>query len=151
MKKDDSDLVVIHIGEKLDDSVENLKFVTRSEAVHLSHFKPNQKRQIDYDFNSKEYKHLIETAKKNGITSSQLRNRLCNKWTGEEATTIPTQRTERILLKTLYEYEGELLSVKQLSKLSGHSEGLLYKRLARGWTIEEAMSIPNLQTGIKRK
>jgi hypothetical protein len=43
-----------------------------------------------------------------------------------------------------------LYSVKQLSQLFGISEKNIYKRLARKWSIDEAVEIP-LQKGGKRR
>ena len=41
------------------------------------------------------------------------------------------------------------MSVKQLSEFSGLSESTISKRLDRGWSIEEAIEIPNLRNNKK--
>ena len=47
-----------------------------------------------------------------------------------------------------YEYNGELLSIAQISRLCGISQSSIIKRLQRGLTIEQAANLP-IMPGIK--
>lgn len=142
LKKEHPDLVPVHIKDKLDDSIENLMFVTKSEARHQSHKKENQNIRIMYNFNSKEYRQFIKIANKNGITAHQMYKRLYEGWTIEEAITIPIKRKERILKKKMYDYYGKPKSISQLSEKCNIKTSVIYKRLSRGWNIYESVEIP---------
>lgn len=85
-------------------------------------------------------------AKKANINPKLFYKRLKRGWSVEETVDIPIERKEQILNKALYEYNGKLMSVKQLSKLSGLKEKTIYKRIQRGWSIEEVVEIPSLNT-----
>lgn len=146
LKKNNENDVVVHIKDKLDDNVNNLKYVSLSEAQYNT--KQNKKKQIDIIdeiYTTGKIKEQKKKAEENGIKAHQLYKRLYEGWSLEEAISIPIERQERILKKKLYKYKNKLYSVKQLSKISkieGLNEDNLYKRLARGWSIEEAMEIP---------
>ena len=56
------------------------------------------------------------------------------------------EREQKILNVRLYEYKGKQMSVKQLSQKYGIDQRNIYRRLARGWSIEEAIEIPLAKT-----
>lgn len=68
--------------------------------------------------------------------------RIYEGWSLDEAIKIPIKRKQRILNVKLYMYEGNLMSVKQLSLKYNIPIKNLYKRLNRGWTVDEAVQIP---------
>lgn len=93
-------------------------------------------------YKNKIYKNKNELAKAYNITLKQLNKRLKRGWTLEESLEIPIKREYRLLNVKLYKYNGKLLSMKQLEKISGIDKKCLYKRLKRGWSIDEAVEIP---------
>lgn len=142
------DKKIMHIGDITKNDIKNLKYGYISEIKYTMY--KNGRRKIGkpsnykFSFNNKQYKKFSDLAKDNKLTSRILYKRLSNGWTLKEAVEIPKNRKEKILKKALYEYNGKLMSIKQLSEISGHNESMLYKRLSRGWTVEEAVEIPNL-------
>lgn len=144
LKNENSDYVVVHIEDELDDNIKNLKYVSRSEARRIKNKKSGKqiKETVVENFDTEEYRNWLNIAKQNGITPHQFYKRLYEGWNVNEAITIPIKRDEHILKKRLYKYNGKLMSVNQLSKISGISNLNIYKRLSRGWTIEESVEIP---------
>lgn len=149
------DKEVMHISDINDNSVDNLKYGYRSEILHQTYKRGRRKigkpSKNFMSFNGKQYEHYIELAKDYNLKPQRLFNRLENGWSLDEAINIPVERKEYILHKKLYKYNDKLMSVKQLSALSGISEQTLYSRLARGWGIEEAVEIPNLRNKKEKK
>lgn len=45
---------------------------------------------------------------------------------------------------TLYEFRGTRYTATELAELSGVPRGTLYQRLAHGWTIEQAVTVPTI-------
>jgi hypothetical protein len=43
-----------------------------------------------------------------------------------------------------FEYRGQSLTLRQLSRICGKSYGILYRRISRGWSVEEAAETPKL-------
>ena len=139
------DTEVMHIGDITDNRIENLKYGYRSELLHLTYKKGRrQGKPSRYNISYKgiKAKNLSELARKNGVKPKALFKRIYNGWTLEEAIEIPQQRQEHMLKKALYEYNGELLSVKQIAEKYNISKRNIYKRLGRGWSIEETIEIP---------
>lgn len=142
------DKKIMHIGDVKKNDIKNLKYGYISEIKYTMY--KNGKRKIgkpskyNFSFDEKQYKTFSELARDNNLKPKLLFKRLSNGWTLKEAVEIPKNRKEKILKKALYEYNGKLMSIKQLSEISGHNESMLYKRLSRGWTVEEAVEIPNL-------
>ena len=135
----------MHIGDITDNRIENLKYGYRSELLHLTYKKGRrQGKPSRYNISYKgiKAKNLSELARKNGVKPKTLFKRIDRGWTLEEAIEIPQQRQEHMLKKALYEYNGELLSVKQIAEKYNISEKAIYKRLSRGWSIEETIEIP---------
>ena len=55
-----------------------------------------------------------------------------------------------MLIPKKYEFQGEQLTMAQIAERSGHPANRLRRRMARGWTIEEATSknkIPSSVSG----
>ena len=143
LQKDNEEDVVIHIGDKLNDNVDNLKYVSLAEAQYNKKVqKKKQVDSIDKLYSTGEIREKKMIAKQHGIKVHQLYKRLYEGWSIEEATTIPIERQERILSKQLYEYKGKWYSVKQLAKIAGIPENAFRKRLARRWTVEDGVEIP---------
>ena len=143
LKKQNEDDVVMHIGDKTNDNVNNLKYVSLAETMYNK--KKEKKKQIniiDNIYTSGEIRKQKKKAKENGIKGHQLYKRLYEGWSLDEAVNIPMKRKERILNKQLYKYKGKLYSVKQLAEISGINESAFRKRLARRWSIEDAVEIP---------
>ena len=151
LNKPAPDMIPIHLGDVTDDSVENIAYGYRSEMLHLMYKKRHRKigkptRNI-ISYKNKQYKSFSEMAKDYKIKRKNLDKRIQKGWTLQEALEIPEKRKQNILSVKLYEYQGQLYSVKQLEKISGISKHTLYKRLKNGWSIEEAVEIP---TGIRK-
>lgn len=140
------DKEIAHIGETTDDRLENLKYEYRSKILHdmykKGHRKIGKPSNYNISYNGKQYKNISEMARDNGISPKLLHKRVQNGWTLEESIKIPRDRKSKILNVKLYEYNNKIMSVKQLSDLSGISSKTIYKRLARGWDIESAVEIP---------
>lgn len=136
LKKLGPDMIPIHIGEINDDSVENIAYGYRSEMLHLMYKKGHRKvgkptRNI-VSYKGKQYKTFSEMAKDYGLDMKNFDKRVKRGWTLEEALEIPTKRKQQILNVQMYEYNGKLYSVKELSQLSGLSTKTIYKRFKRG-------------------
>lgn len=143
LQKNNEEDVVIHIGDKLNDNVDNLKYVSLAEAQYNKKVqKKKQVDSIDKLYSTGEIREKKMIAEQHGIKVHQLYKRLYEGWSIEEATTIPIERQERILSKKLYEYKGKWYSVKQLAKINGINENAIYKRLQRRWSVEEAVETP---------
>lgn len=142
LKKENKNDVPIHIGDKLDDSVENLLYVSRIEARRKDYNITDKLHNKKYKLDRNAYKQLLNTAEKNEITSHRLHERIYRGWELEDAATIPINRKEKILYKPLYNFYGKYMSIKQLSKLSNITSKTINKRLNRGWSVEEAVEIP---------
>lgn len=146
IKNNNPDKEVMHIGDINNNSVNNLKFGYRSEILHQTYKRGRRKigkpTQNKFSYNGVQYKKLSDLAKRYKINPRLLYKRIADGWSLDEAVSIPRERTEKILNKQLYEYEGKLMSVEQLSQINGINKKNIYKRLARGWSVEEAVEIP---------
>lgn len=146
LNKVNPDKEVMHISDINDNSVDNLKYGYRSEILHQTYKRGRRKigrpTKNFMSYNGKQYEHYIELAKDYNLKPRNLFKRLENGWSLDETINIPVKRKEHILHKKLYKYNDKLMSVKQLSALSGINEKTLYKRLARGWSVEESVEIP---------
>lgn len=146
------DMIPIHINEPNDDSVENIAYGYRSEMLHLMYKKGHRKigkaTRNKISYNGKQYKKFSDMARDYKIAPKMLQKRISRGWTLNEALEIPKLENSQKLNVRLYEYQNRLYSVKQLSKISGIDGKTIYKRINRGWNIEEAVEIP---TGKKRK
>lgn len=146
LKKPAPDMIPIHIGEIDDDSVENIAYGYRSEMLHLMYKKGHRKvgkpSENIVSYKGKQYSKWSDMARDYNITPKNLEKRTSHGWTLEEALEIPMKRKKFRLNKRLYEYNGKLYSVEELSELSGISTKNIYKRLKRKWSVEEAVEIP---------
>lgn len=136
---------VIHINDKLDDSVSNLKYVSVNELCFIAK-KGVRKRENDnirnvYK-NTTELKKWMRKAKENGIRWATALERLKLGWQIDDAFTIPTKRDEWKLYKPLYNYKRKWYSLKEIAKITGIKKQTIYCRLYRGWSCEEAFGIP---------
>ena len=143
------DKEVMHIADINDNSINNLKYGYRSEILHQTYKRKRRIGQPSKNFmsyNGKQYQKYSDLAKDYNLTPHRIYRRLSNGWSLDEAVNIPINRRENILHKRLYEYNGKLMSVKQLSNLSGLTTSTIYKRLSRGWSIEETIEIPTKES-----
>lgn len=89
----------------------------------------------------------------NGVTKTQIEwsrslfnsestvaNRLANKWTIEQALTIPLNGT--IIEMEKYEYKGESHTLPEWARITGINFKCLDTRIKRGWSIEKAFETP---------
>ena len=140
------DMEIMHIGSSQDDSVNSLRYAYRSQILHEMYKRGKRKvgkpSNATISYKGVAYKDLSKIAKDYGIHGHEVHKRIYRGWTLEEALEIPLHRQEKILNKRLYNYNGKLLPVKEISKQCGINAKALYKRLARGWSIEEATEIP---------
>lgn len=146
LKKPAPDMIPIHLGEIDDDSVENIAYGYRSEMLHLMYKKGHRKvgkptRNI-VSYKGKQYATFSDMARDYGIEPKRLEKRTSRGWTLEEALEIPAKRKQHKLNVQLYEYQGKLYSVNELSKISGITAKTIWKRLKRNWNIEESVEIP---------
>jgi len=148
LKQPAPDMEIMHINDSQDDSVDNLMYAYRSQILHATYKRGKRKigkpsaNTISYF--GKGYKNISKLAKDHGIKGHEVYKRISRGWTLEEALEIPLHRpnNKKILNVQLYEYNGKLLPVKEISRQCGINAKALYKRLARGWSIEEATEIP---------
>ena len=140
LNKVNPDKEVMHIYDINDNSVDNLKYGYRKIGKPSKNF---------MSYNRKQYKKYSDLAREYNITPQRLIKRLKKGWSLDEAINIPVIRKERRLHKKLYKYNNKIMSVKQLSEFSGLSQSTISKRLDRGWSIEEAIEIPNLRNNKK--
>lgn len=150
LEKKNEDLQVMHIGDINNNDISNLKYAYRSEILYKMYKKGRRKigspTIYNISYKNKRYKSIGSIAKDYNMTSSQLHKRLEHGWTLNEALSIPMEREQKILNVRLYEYQGKQMSVKQLSQKYGIDQRNIYRRLARGWSIEEAIEIPLAKT-----
>lgn len=151
LKKPASDMIPIHIGDITDDSVENIAYGYRSEMLHLMYKKGHRKvgkpTKNIVSYKGKQYSKWSDLARNYNLTPKFFNKRISNGWTLDETLEIPKIKDSKKLKVQLYEYQGRLYSLKELSKLSGISSKTIWKRLNRKWNIEEAVEIP---TGVKK-
>lgn len=145
------DKEVMHIGDTKDNSVENLKYGYRSELLHLTYKKHRRKgnpSKYRFSYNDEQYTQISHLAKRHNISVKLLHKRLRNGWTLQEAVEIPIERKEKILNVALYNYNGKLVSVKDIAKMLNTSTKTIYKRFKRGWSVEEVIEIPIMKRGV---
>lgn len=153
LNKVNPDKEVMHISDINDNSVDNLKYGYRSEILHQTYKRGRRKigkpSKNFMSYNGKQYKKYSDLARDCKITPRRLLKRLSAGWSLDEAINIPFEREKRRLHKKLYKYNNKVMSIKQLSDFSGLSESTISKRLDRGWSLEEAIEIPNLRNNKK--
>lgn len=145
LNNNNSDKEVMHIGDVKDNNINNLKYGYRSELLHLTYKKgnrPGKPSRYKFSYNNEQYVKISELAHKHNIPVHLLYKRISNGWTLKEAVEIPLDRKQKLLNVTLYEYQGKLMSVKQISEKYNINAKTIYKRLSRGWSIEESIEIP---------
>ena len=121
-------------------NVNNLYLMSRKQYYNQAEALDKRKKK-DYIYKGKHY-NITSLSIKTGISKRNIAGRLTNGWSIEEAVEIPLERHERILKKALYLYNGQLFSIKQMAEKYNISTKIIYKRLKRGWSIEETIEIP---------
>lgn len=154
LKNSNPDKEVMHLGEVTDNNVENLKYGYRSELLHLTYKRgrrPGTPSRYRLSYDDKQYTKLSHLAKTHNIPVKLLHKRLERGWTLQEAVEIPIDRKQKMLNVTLYEYQGKLMSVRQISEKYNIDTKTIYKRLSRGWSLEETIEIPLSKKGMSFK
>lgn len=122
--------------------IPEIKFKMYEHGVRKGKYSGNK-----ISYKGKRYKTLSALARDYDLTPKLLFKRISHGWTLEEALEIPLERKQYTLHKQLYKYNGKIYSVKELAQISGLNERTIYKRLKRGWGIEEAVEIPPVTKG----
>lgn len=146
------DKIISHISEDVtDNSVGNLKWVYKSEMLFNEYKRGRRKgtpSENTISFNGKTAKKRYDLARKFGMTPKQLGHRLSRGWSLDEALTIPVNKNNVGGKPKFYEYYGKMMSLKQISSITGIEYDLMRKRISKGWNIYEASEIPK---NIKKK
>lgn len=150
IKKPNEEMMACHISENiLDNNVRNLKWCYRSEMLHNTY---KRGRRAGTPSNNKiSYKGIsgknkTDLFKKLGKKPESVIHRLNKGWTLEEAIEIPMNVIPSGPHR-MYNYKNKYLTIGQIEKLTGVSANLIRRRLYKGWSIEEAVDIPNLRKG----
>lgn len=97
-------------------------------------------------------KNLHAWAEELHFSSGTLDSRLRSGWSAEQILTTPLGRKRRkprgIHMLT---YNGKTQSVAAWEAEMGLGRSMIYKRLRRGWSLEEALTTPPLQADRKRR
>ena len=146
LNKPAPDMIPIHLKEVNDDNVENIAYGYKSEMLHLMYKKGHRKigkpTKNKISYKGKQYKNFSDMARDYDIEPKMLHKRISRGWTLNEALEIPALKNSQKLNVKLYKYQNKLYSVKQLSKMTGINERTIYKRIKRGWNIDEVVEIP---------
>lgn len=139
------ELVTHKDNNKLNDNVNNLKWVYTSEAKYLMYKNGNRKigkaSKYKITFKNKRYKKYSEIAKDYNMKPSQLMSRLNKGWSINEATEIKVDHKNCGGKPYYYKYYESFMTLKQISNITGVSAKLINKRLNNGWNIYEAAEI----------
>lgn len=144
---------VMHISiDKLDDSVENLKWAYDSEIKFNMYKKGSRKIGTPTDnkisYKGKAYKSYSSLARAYGIDGHNFLKRMARGWTLEEALEIPLNEGGGGR-PYFYNYYGKDMTLDQISKLTHIEKKVINKRLNRGWSLYEAAEIPKQLKGVK--
>ncbi|MDD4995792.1 MAG: hypothetical protein PHW53_05015 [Patescibacteria group bacterium] len=116
-------------------SAENCRWSTVKEQAN------NKRNNIILEFN-RESLNVTQWAEKLGIDRMRIFNRIDRGWSIEKILTTPiqhkTSRTNRCDI--LYKHDGVELTAREWAKMANVAHDVFYKRLIRGWTIEDALS-----------
>lgn len=63
---------------------------------------------------------------------------------------VNSERKERQEYINMYEYEGQQMSLEELSQLSGIKKHTIYQRLLKGWSVVDAVETPVMKKGERR-
>ena len=98
-----------------------------------------EKKEYNFIYNNKEYT-LNELSKITGLKRSTLYKRLVKlKWSIEKA--INTKETKDNRKLNYCEYKGKQYTLVELSKISGISRDVLYRRIFElNWSVEKALN-----------
>jgi len=142
LTKENENDIVVHINEPDDNSVENLRYVSRRK-FQSQIAKTREPKNLDIQ------KSLYNEAKKNSISLKMVHQRIAQGWSEEEAVSIPIKRKERTLKQKLYTYNEKVYTVNGLLEIctNGICKQTLKTRLFRGWSVDEAINIPAERKG----
>ena len=90
--------------------------------------------------NGKEYATIKDASRELGVSEYKAAKRMRAGWTTEQAFGLATKPTRiahnRLQLKTKF---GEYASLRDAANATGIEEGTIQARLARGWSVEQAL------------
>lgn len=138
------DKVVTHINNRLDDSVENLKWVFKEQIKFLMYKNGNRKgipTENKISYKGKKYKSISSIARDYKLKEHEVHKRLERGWTLKEALEIPIDKRNCGNHAKFYLYYGKYKTIKQIASENNITAQLLRKRLNRGWNIYEASEI----------
>lgn len=99
----------------------------------------NKRNNHKIEFNG-EIHGIEEWARIIGISGSSLLSRLKNGWTLEQAlTTKPNGYMKR---QKFLEYNGEIKTPKEWSKITGISYNVIMRRIENGWKTKDVLTVP---------
>lgn len=134
--------IVTHIdGNKLNNSVDNLKYISKNEVCFFK--KDVHEENYKLTYKGKAYVDLKHLASDRNLDYRLIKKRIDNGWDLELA--IKLKKQERGKKPLLYDYYGKPKTLEQISKITGISKQLIRKRLERHWNIYEASEIPILR------
>lgn len=142
------DKIVCHISKNItDDSVSNLKWCYKSEMLFNTYKRGRRKgtpSENTISYKGVQAKTRSKLYAKLGIDPNKMRKRIDKGWTLEETIEIPINALGKGSHK-LHEYNGEYLTLRQISEKYNKSYDLIRKRISKGWSIYEAVDIPKLK------
>lgn len=140
------DKIVTNINnDKADCNINNLKWIYKSEAKFLMYKKGNRKigkaSNNIISYKGKAFKSYTKMAKYYGIKPGEFFKRLYRGWELDLALEIPVDKRNCGANAYMYNYYGKLMTLKQISAITGIPKKTINKRLNRGWNIYEAAEI----------
>lgn len=143
--KKNREMEIMHINDSKNNSIENLRYAYRSEILHNMYKKGSRKigrpSNNIITYKGKSYKTYSAIGKDYGVDKRVFLKRIDRGWTLDEATKIKVSINNRGGKPYFYNYYGHLMSVYQISKITGINAKLINKRLWYGWNIYEAAEI----------
>lgn len=143
------DKMISHISKDIkDNSVENLKWVYQSEMLHNTYKRGRREgkaSQYRMSFKGKQYRKRVDISKDYNVSQDLVRSRINDGWTLEEAIKIPVGVIPRGGALPLYNYNGEMKTLREFAEEYNVKYELIRKRIQRGWSIEEAINVPKLR------
>lgn len=134
---------VMHLCKnKKNNNLKNLSYGYESE-IKFKMYKHQVRTGIfsgnTISYKGKAYKNFKDMAEHNNVKDYRLLYlRLSRGWDLEDALEISTEETEnQVMPRKFYNFYGEILSIKQISKKINIPENVIRMRLYNGWSIYE--------------
>ncbi|MDM5121990.1 GIY-YIG nuclease family protein [Aeromonas rivipollensis] len=110
-------------------------YVEEEEVV-----KPEKKHSFKVEFEGVTYRNLNELCDAFGVKRVTYRSRLNKGYSKREALGIDPIEDGRRERRDKYEYQGKMMTLSEISEISGSSVSTIRDRLNRGATVEQAIS-----------